>query len=161
MADLATVWRNRTDDQVSAALAGLGEFSDEAQAVIRAEQARRGLETPVIHRPPPADIDAIVRLHRIVVALVALQWMVVLFAVVNDGMPPRFLSLAILTLLGTVIATPLVARRLLTRLEVDASLASMTYAPLFSLLFVLNFRSIAAGWAKRHGVEVGIAGIKS
>jgi hypothetical protein len=40
----------------------------------------------------------------------------------------------------------------------DSRLLTLAYIPLFGLILVLKFRSIAATWARRHGVEVGLTG---
>lgn len=166
MSDLQTVWRARTDAQVLEALTCLSDYNDEAQATIRSELTRRGLEAPAPEPPAlPADIEGIARLHRVFVTLVAVQWTSLLYAIfVLDELPPMLTALLTptsqLLLVVTVIAIPIVGHRLLKRLDVDAAIAIMTYAPLFSLLSVLSFPYIASAWARRHGAEVGVWGVK-
>jgi hypothetical protein len=166
MSDLQTVWRARTDAQVLDALTCLSDYNDEAQAIIRAEGTRRRLDAPPIEPPAlPGDIDGVARLHRVFVALVAVQWSSLLYAIVLLDELPRALAplltpVAQLLLIGTVLAVPIVGSRLLKRLEVGAGFAMMFYAPLVGLLAVLSFPYIAAAWARRHGVDVGVLGVK-
>jgi hypothetical protein len=46
MSDGWEVWRRRSDDQVIAGMLRLGDYTDEGQAIIRAEMLRRGLTIP-------------------------------------------------------------------------------------------------------------------
>jgi hypothetical protein len=47
MNDAERIWRDRSDEDLLEAAAELGQFTEQGQAVIRAELKRRGLEDPV------------------------------------------------------------------------------------------------------------------
>jgi hypothetical protein len=166
VADLDTVWRNRSDDQVSAALESLDDYNDDAQAIIRAEQLRRGLPPPIAPTQMRGDdVGDVARLHRVVLTLVAVQWGAVLYALfVHDQLSPvaagLLTSVSVLVLLFSMVAIPIASYRLLKRLQVAPGLALLTCMPLLSLLVVLSFRYIAADWARRHRVSVSLLGPK-
>ena len=158
MADLQTLWRNRSDDQVRDALASLDDYSQEAQAVIRGEQVARGLPAPRVHDPLVDDVlPDVGNAHRVLVGLVALQWTALLyFVVLQDWLPGSLrrtvTDVAALVLVGTIVAVPIAIRWLVKRLGVSSSLAWFSAMPLLGLLFVLNYRSIVASAAKRRYV---------
>jgi len=145
VADLDTLWRNRSDDQVSAALDCLDDYNEDAQAIIRAEQGRRGLPPPILR--PTAGTD---------LSLVDVS--------IRDELPSTLAAplttVSMLALIVTVFAIPVASYRLFKRLGVSSGLALLTYAPLLGLLFVLGFRYVAADWAKRNRVAVSLSGPK-
>lgn len=158
MADLQTLWRNRSDDQVVEALASLDDYSQEAQAVIRREQIARGLPPPLVLGPMAGDaLPDVGPARRLAFGLVALQWTTLLyFLVLQDSLPgplrATVTDMAAVVFLATVIAVPIAIRRLVRQLGMASSLSWFSAMPLLSLLFVLNYRSIVASAAQRRYV---------
>ena len=163
MSDLETVWRSRTDDRVIDAMASLSEFNPDAQAVIRAEHARRGLPPPFVAAASPEAVERVAHAHRLFLALVAVQWITVVgTGFVFGESPSPWRSLAqlawMLGMLGTTFAVPIAGWALLRRLDVTPGLAVVTGVPPFSLLVALILPYLATPWAQRHGVTVGLLG---
>jgi hypothetical protein len=163
MSDFEDVWRGRTDDAVIEAMASLPDFNADAQAVIRAEHARRGLPPPFVATASPEVVDRVARAHRLFLMFVAVQWITVLcVGVVWEGPPSPWKSLAqlawILGMLFTTFAVPVAGWTLLQRLDVTPALAVVTAVAPLSLLFVCILPYFATPWAKRNGVTVGLLG---
>jgi hypothetical protein len=61
-------------------------------------------------------------------------------------------------MIGAVAPIRIVSGKLLALVDADARLLTLASIPLFGLILVFKFPSIAASWARRHGVEVGLSG---
>ncbi|MEO5822467.1 MAG: hypothetical protein ABIT71_18315 [Vicinamibacteraceae bacterium] len=155
MSDLQTLWRNRNDEQVREALEVLSDYGDEAQAILRAEQSRRGILMPAAVELPLGDVQAVARTHRVLVTLVAIQWMSLVYAVfVNGPQAPA----AALVMIGVTFPIRIFSAKLLALVDADSRLLTLASVPLFGLILVFKFPGIAAKWARRHGVDVGLSG---
>lgn len=157
MSNLQTVWRDRTDEQVREALGALSDYGAEAQAILLEEQARRGIVLPTAAELPVGDVAGVARIHRLLVILVAGQWLSMAYVLLGGPL----VSLAALVIIGTVFPIRIVSAKLLALVEADARLLTLASIPLFGLILVFKFPSIAASWARRHGVEVGLSGPKN
>jgi hypothetical protein len=57
--DLERQWTSRTDEQLAEAAHSLGDYTTQAQCLIRAELERRGMEVPVVHEAPLTDTNCL------------------------------------------------------------------------------------------------------
>ena len=164
MADLEGIWRRKSDEQLREAMAYLSDYGEAGQRVIRGEFARRGLEMLAVS-VTFYDARSIGRLHRWFAGLVAAQWTALIVVLAARGLFSRNIDdtlqlLALVTLLGTIVAVPFVAHNLLKRLGVESLSWGMglAFVPLASLLVFFGIRSDVERWGKLNGVEIGALG---
>lgn len=159
-ASLEDLWAEKSSEQLAEALACLSDYTEPAQAVIRAEGVRRGLPPPL---PSSLSRDLETRvssLYRWYVRCVALQWVIVITIIIGPAflysrLGSPLLMAMVLLFLASVIVSPIVGSRLMAL--VGGELRRGTWLamamPLFNLLSVIGMRPLVDRWRRLHGVE--------
>ena len=156
---LDDVWSGKSNEQLFEAQACLSDYNDQAQAVIRAECLRRGIEPPQRSETSAVDVAAVTSLHGWYIRCVVTQWL--LFALLI--LQPEFLrpvlagllpALALL-FLATMVALPIIGTRLLARLgdTQQRGWAVLMSWPLFGLLSLFGLQAMVHRWRRLRGVE--------